>query len=401
VTNAKKPITRPTTPTKKPTRFSSRGTTGRAPRTTPTRVNKPTLSSAKKPRSSSSRFGTGSHSRQTPSTTLSTPRSQLPGTTLSKLPTRRPSTQPSSRPSRFGNSLTNAKKPFSPSTRSRANKKPHTLHTPRFNGGNLTSHNKKPVFHPNRNTSSLRHSNNSPSYYNRNNRQGSGRYTHNKHNRQRHNNYFTPAWHGPVVYPSCYRYGYSSSFSIGFNGNWGSAHISSSRYYTPYYNSYHNRSYGYSSVYYGGWRNNWYGGISYACNPWPVYRTYYLYEPEPIIIEKPVIIRQEVIVENDQPYEVSTSELQVAPITYSSKYTPDHIVIEEHSIIKEANEQLGYEEYNPIEHDPEYIYDDQFVEYYYEGDYLGDEFTLEFASYASSLNPESIWVSYSRLDLIQ
>ncbi|MDD4017076.1 MAG: hypothetical protein PHV28_03940, partial [Kiritimatiellae bacterium] len=90
---------------------------------------------------------------------------------------------------------------------------------------------------------------------------------------------FTPMWYGPVVYPVS---GFGFAWS---NGHFG---LSVGSYwpaytYTPYYDSWYSGGRGYSSLYYGGWRHGWYGGFSYIYNPWPVYRTYYLYEPEPVV----------------------------------------------------------------------------------------------------------------------
>jgi len=255
-----------------------------------------------------------------------------------------------------------------------------------------------------------RHSAPPPSYYSRNYNNKHHTYHHsnrhyNNYNYSHYNRYnrcFTPVWCGPVVYPSYYSYG--ASFGLGFSWSNGSSWLAFGSYspayysYTPYYSSSYYGGYGYSSVYYGGWRSGWYGGLSYACNPWPVYRTYYLYEPEPLIITQPVVIRREVVVQNVSYPEPVISQIQVKPISYTSKYNPDQIVIEERTVIRENGEQSVYTSYTPADADPEYVYDDQYDVFYYAGDDLRAEFTLGFSSYAASLNPESIWVSYAGLD---
>jgi len=63
--------------------------------------------------------------------------------------------------------------------------------------------------------------------------------------------------------------------------------------------------------------------------------------------------------------------------------------------------ELGLPGITPFGLDPEYIYNDQFDEFYYRSESINHEFTLGFTSYASSLNPESIWISYIGLDMWQ
>lgn len=100
---------------------------------------------------------------------------------------------------------------------------------------------------------------------------------------------FAPVWYGPVVYPA------SSFFGLSWSS--GSFGISVAAYSSPaycysrtrYYDSWSCGGWGYSSVYYGGWRNNWYGGFSYVYNPWPVYRTYYLYDPPPVVTSTEIV----------------------------------------------------------------------------------------------------------------
>lgn len=213
--------------------------------------------------------------------------------------------------------------------------------------------------------------------------------------RNRYYNACRPVWCGPVVYPAsgCGFTWWNDNFAISFS----SCSPARYSYHTPYYNSWYDGGCGYSSVYYGGWRSGWYGGLSYVCNPWPVYRTYYLYEPEPIVIEQPVVIRQEVIAEQEPAPVTETTVLQAAPISYAAEYPADYAVVEEHTKISQASDA---EEFNTAEFDPEYIYEDQFDPFYYDGELLDQELQIVFSSYASSLDPETIWVSYAQLDVM-
>ncbi len=166
--------------------------------------------------------------------------------------------------------------------------------------------------------------------------------------------------------------------------------------HTPYYNSWYYGGYGYSSLYYGGWRSGWYGGLSYVCNPWPVYRTYYFHDPEPVIIERPVIVQNEIIIEKAQPIVITNSStVESSSVSNTSPYPDDHIIVEERTTIRSSPEEIA-----SAGIDPEYIYEDRFDPYYYDGDYLADELRIGFASYADTLNPESIWLSYAGLDLL-
>jgi len=151
-------------------------------------------------------------------------------------------------------------------------------------------------------------------------------------------------------------------------------------------------------MYYGGWSSGWYGGFSYVYNPWPVYRTYYLYEPAPLVIQQPVIIRQATVVQRERPLETYTSEVQVQPITYISQQNPEQIVIEERTTIKDIDQPTKYPSGEPVAYTSGYTDDDLYETYFYAGEYMREEFTLEFSSYATSLNPESIWISYAGLD---
>jgi len=89
---------------------------------------------------------------------------------------------------------------------------------------------------------------------------------------------FTPYYWGPAYPVSGFTLGWcngSYAFSV---GSYWPAYTS-----TRYYDSWSCGGWGYSDMYYGGWRSGWYGGFSYVYNPWPVYRSYYLYDPVPVV----------------------------------------------------------------------------------------------------------------------
>ena len=403
--------------TQKPatTRSSRSGSTTR----NLTQSRKPTFSTT--PRKPSSSTGTrlssrsSSFSKPAPSTRLKRPAAKIPGTTFSS----KPSTKPFSnlRSSR----LSSANKPV----RTLTPRSGSTHHSKPRSSSRFSAPNKMPTLalrnnhrHPGSRSSSPRYStfknhHPSPSYYNRNKhgKHGGhhggyyGGYHNKKHHkhchysspyyRHRYYNACRPVWCGPVVYPAS-GFGFTwwdNNFAISFS----SYSPVRYNYHTPYYNSWYYGGCGYSSVYYGGWRRGWYGGLSYVCNPWPVYRTYYLYEPEPIVIEQPVVIRQEVIVEQEPAPVTETTVIQAAPISYASGYPSDYMVVEERTTISQVTDT---EDFNAAEFDPEYIYEDQFDPFYYDGEMLDEELQIGFSSYASSLNPESIWLSYAQLDVM-
>ena len=120
------------------------------------------------------------------------------------------------------------------------------------------------------------------------------RYDHHRHDDRRHHSsfylglsigsgwytpgWYGPAWYGPVYYPAS---GFSFSWSNRRYGLsiWNSGPV----YATPYYDSWNCGGWGFSSLYYGGWHSGWYGGVSYIYNPWPVYRATYFYDPVPVV----------------------------------------------------------------------------------------------------------------------
>jgi len=95
-----------------------------------------------------------------------------------------------------------------------------------------------------------------------------------------HHHAYAPFWYGPAVYPVS---GFAFSWSSGACGFSVATYCPTYSHYR-YYDSWSCGGWGYSNLYYGGWRHGWYGGVSYIYNPWPVYRSYYLYDPEPLVI---------------------------------------------------------------------------------------------------------------------
>jgi len=214
----------------------------------------------------------------------------------------------------------------------------------------------------------------------------------------RHPDVYRPVWWNPVVYPV-----------VGFGLTWGSggcyAFTSSScspayaysYSYMPYYDSWHYGRQGCSSVYYGGWRQGWYGGFSYVYNPWPVYSTYYfedtpqvvtqtetVYVTQPAVTTTPtpapeaLAVPQETAPSVSYPPPVPTSEAPVAAMaqTAVSNNAPEVAV--------QAPAANGAQR------------DDGSADYVYET--TAEDFALDFASYAETLNAEMIWSSYAGFD---
>ena len=191
----------------------------------------------------------------------------------------------------------------------------------------------------------------------------------------------SPFWWGPVLYPAGFGFTWTSrNFGISFST------YSPYYAYRPYYDSWNYNGWGYSSAYYGGWSRGWYGGFSYVYNPWPVYRTYYLYSPpEVVYVDSPsrTIIQQTIVQPPAQP-------LTLAP--------PDQPPAQaQHAF--EADE--GYHCFCACHCDGlvpctcEYPCGSEFEDTtgaFRLGDY--------FVSYTVSLNPETIWASYAGFDRI-
>lgn len=195
---------------------------------------------------------------------------------------------------------------------------------------------------------------------------------------------FTPVWYSQSVYPAS-----------GFGFSWSSRSLGLSFYshtptyaYTRYYNSWHCGGLGYSSVYYGGWRSGWYGGFSYVYNPWPVYRTYYLHDPYPVVTRtETVYITQPAtttyIVQEQAP-SVTTAVTQppslAATIPQERAEPSDGCFCACHCNNRQActcDYPCGAEQA---------VVPEAF------------SLSLSYVSYAVTLNPETIWASYAGLD---
>jgi len=182
---------------------------------------------------------------------------------------------------------------------------------------------------------------------------------------------------------------------------WGNNHVSfsvstRSTYpvytYRPYYCTsswYYHDGWQHSQVYYGGWRSSWYGGFSYAFNPYPVYRTYYLYEePQTVVIQQPP---QQVIIYNQpaQPV-VQNQDFVAAPAPSTPATTAP---VEQPAVAEEPVHCLCACKCNgKVPCICEYACGSEF-------NYSPEAYTLGgFVSYSESLNTELIWSSYAGLD---
>lgn len=232
----------------------------------------------------------------------------------------------------------------------------------------------------------------------------------NHHDHNRHNPYpyhyshhaFSPVWCGPVVYPASSYFGFSWS-----NGSFGLSFASCSpayAYSTRYYDSWSCGGWGYSGVYYGGWHDNWYGGFSYVYNPWPVYRTCYLYEPSTVVVYEPapVVTRTETVYITEPA--TTTYVVQSAGATPALQQPATSVV----------ETQQTFWETAPAVERAETVATSCFCPCHCNGqrpctcDYpcgaeytvSADQFDLSFgySSYAETLNPETIWTSYAGLD---
>ena len=199
----------------------------------------------------------------------------------------------------------------------------------------------------------------------------------------------SPVWWGPVVYPA------------GFGLTWhsGSFALSIATYapvasYTRYYDSWCG-GVGYAGVYYGGWSSGWYGGFSYVYNPWPVYRTYYLYEPaltvtrtETVYVTQPaetVYVAQPPAATTTAAAEPPAAAPAAGPAT--GEATPAGAEAEASTCLCTCRcngQRLCVCSY-PC--GAEYAFGEQELN-------LGVAYT----PYSVALNPETIWLSYAGLD---
>jgi hypothetical protein len=167
--------------------------------------------------------------------------------------------------------------------------------------------------------------------------------------------------------------------------------------YRPYYCTsswYYHDGWQHSHVYYGGWRSSWYGGFSYAFNPYPVYRTYYLYEePQTVVIQQPA---PQVIIYNQpaQPV-VQNQDFVTSPAPANpAPQTPATAARDEANAAAEQTERClcACKCNGKVACICEYACGSEYA-------YSPEAYTLgNFVSYSESLNSELIWSSYAGLD---
>ncbi len=194
---------------------------------------------------------------------------------------------------------------------------------------------------------------------------------------------FSPVWWGPVVYPAAALGFFWSSGSFGFSV---ASYTPSYYSHTRYYDSWHCGGRGYSSLYYGGWSSGWYGGFSYVYNPWPVYRTYYLYEPAPVVtrtetvyVTQPATTTYVVQEPASAPLAPASWEQQAPAASTGSGETATCFCA------CHCNGQKPCTCEYPC--GSEYAYDASAF-----------DLSLAYEPYAESLDPETIWSSYAGLD---
>jgi hypothetical protein len=164
---------------------------------------------------------------------------------------------------------------------------------------------------------------------------------------------------------------------------------------TRYYDSWHSGHWEYSNLYLGGWRSGWYGGFSYIHNPWPVYRTYYFYDPAPVVTRV-----ETVYVEQAAPTATAAAE------TTSVLAAPPAAAPTEESAGAWA-EAPAAERVEAQSHrcfcacgcnGTRPCLCDYPCGAEYEDLTTRTDLRLGYVSYADSLNPEVIWASYANLD---
>lgn len=164
--------------------------------------------------------------------------------------------------------------------------------------------------------------------------------------------------------------------------------------YRPYYCSsawgYHD-GWHHSNVYYGGWRSSWYGGFSYMFNPYPVYRTYYLYEePQPIVIQQPA---QQVVYINQPAQQVAPAQGSIGIFDTPQQPVAAPLPAETQKVANTPAPCFCACKCNGrVPCICEYACGSEF-------NYSPEAYTLvDFISYSESLNAELIWSSYAELD---
>ncbi|MEI7899793.1 MAG: hypothetical protein WCK89_06040 [bacterium] len=208
----------------------------------------------------------------------------------------------------------------------------------------------------------------------------------------------SPVWYGPVVYPAGSSFGFSwndGSFGIGLSF---SSYSPSYAYSTRYYDSWSCGGWGYSGVYYGGWCDNWYGGFSYVYNPWPVYRTYYLYEPVPVVTRTETVYVTQPPTASYGVQDTAPAAVVQQPADVVSGPRPTQTVWDAAPAVERA-EALSSGCFCPCRcngQSPCTCYYPCGAEYAV----VAEQFTLNLAysPYAEPLNPETLWASYAGLD---
>lgn len=185
-------------------------------------------------------------------------------------------------------------------------------------------------------------------------------------------------WRYPVVYPIGWGLTWSTrSFFASFSAAYYAPVFTCADYsYTPCYTRWHNGYYGSSYAYYGGWRHGWYGGFSYVCNPWPVYSTYYFCDPPAVVTRSETVYVTQPAVAAAPIAEAAPTEVAAPPAFADPAVSNVTAAVASQDI--------------PADQAPADLWGDYGTE--------SDDFTLDFVSYAETMNAEKIWASYSELN---
>ena len=226
----------------------------------------------------------------------------------------------------------------------------------------------------------------------------------------RHHDAYRPIWFAPVVYPVGFGMTWSSRGSYAFAVSSCSPACAYSYSYMPYYDSWSYGMRGCSSLYYGGWRHGWYGGFSYVYNPWPVYSTCYFYDPPQVVTQtETVYVNQPVATAATAPVAetaIPTADAATpapeavvsAPEATAPTAMPPPIPASEAPPVSITSATVSN---TPVAAARESIANSASVEAppsEFEYPATADDFALNFASYAETLNAERIWSSYAGLD---
>jgi hypothetical protein len=207
--------------------------------------------------------------------------------------------------------------------------------------------------------------------------------------------WYTPGWYGPSWYAPVYSPASFTSFGWS-NRHWG---FSFSSYWpvhaTPYYDTWTCGGWSYTGIYSGGWRSGWYGGFSYIYNPWPVYRSYYFYDPVPVVTRTETVYVTQPAAQTTVVYEpTSYATASAAPAQQAETATLWDAA--------PAAEQVEAETagcFCPCRCNGQRAC---LCAYPCGAEYamLAEDFDLSTAyrSYAETLEPETIWESYAGLD---